>query len=257
VGARAITGSDDRWNLVQFHPSTSYEDFFEGYRPEKLPDGSLSYQLVPGPLRLIALDADADRANKYVLVIDEFNRANVPKVLGELLFLLEYRKDRGVRPLYRPDEEFKLPENLYIIATMNTADRSIARLDAALRRRFHFVPFSLDAAGRNPISSVLARWVEENGELATLPEIVDSVNNRLRVELHGDDLLLGPSYFMKTGIDESALRRIWEFQVEPLIEDLFYGEPQRIDKFRFDRIWTEYGAPAVADQETESDSTPT
>jgi 5-methylcytosine-specific restriction protein B len=245
--AEALTGDEDRWSLVQFHPSTSYEDFFEGYRPDSLPDGTLSYRLVPGPLRLIADDAAANPDHLHVLVIDEINRANLPKVLGELLFLLEYR-NRAARPLYRPDEDFKLPKNLWIIGTMNTADRSIARLDAALRRRFHFVPFIPDVAGRNPISQVLERWVQANNELETLPEIVDAVNNKLRAALGGDHLLLGPSYFMRQGIDEQTLRRIWEFQVEPLIEDLFFGEPERVEPFRFERIWASYGAPALTDE---------
>ena len=189
-----------------------------------------------------------------MLIIDEINRANLPKVLGELLFLLEYRGE-AARVLYRPDVEFRLPANLWLIGTMNTADRSIALVDAALRRRFHFVPFVPDLAGRSPISQVLRRWVEANGELETLPDIVDKVNNQLRAALGGDHLLLGPSYFMKKGIDETALRRVWEFQIEPLIEDLFFAEPERVNAFRFERVWAELGKPAIeAAAESVSDS---
>ena len=132
--------AEDRWILVQFHPSMSYEDFFEGYRPEVLSKGRMAYRLVQGPLAIMADRAEADPSNDYFIVIDEINRANLPKVLGELLFLLEYRKE-AVRTLYRPDVPFSLPENLKFIGTMNTADRSIALIDSALRRRFHFIPF--------------------------------------------------------------------------------------------------------------------
>jgi 5-methylcytosine-specific restriction protein B len=242
--ARAIAPNDEHRMLIQFHPSTTYEDFFEGYRPEPTKDGGLSYRLVPGPLRLLADAAAEDPDNTYMLIIDEINRANLPKVFGELLFLLEYR-DRSVRLMYRPEIEFTMPPNLWVIGTMNTADRSIALVDAALRRRFQFVPFIPDVAGRSPISQVLRRWVDENGELETLPEIVDKVNNQLRVALGGDHLLLGPSYFMQLGINEAMLRRIWEYQIEPLVEDLFFGEPHRADAFRFDRVWSELGRPAV------------
>jgi 5-methylcytosine-specific restriction protein B len=128
---------------------------------------------------------------------------------------------------------------------MNTADRSIALMDAALRRRFQFVPFIPDVKGSSPISQVLRRWTERYGELETLPDIVDKVNNELRRELGGDHLLLGPSYFMQRDMDEVKLRRIWEYQIEPLIEDLFFGEPHRAAAFRFERVWGELGAPAL------------
>jgi 5-methylcytosine-specific restriction protein B len=242
--AEALAPEPERRQLVQFHPSTTYEDFFEGYRPDPAGGGGITYRLAPGPLRNLADAAEADPDRPYILIIDEINRSNLPKVFGELLFLLEYR-DTPTRVLYRPDAEFRLPGNLWIIGTMNTADRSIALLDAAVRRRFHFIPFIPDVAGRSPISKVLRRWVTANKELETLPDIVDKVNNQLRVALGGDHLLLGPSYFMKKGIDEEALRRIWAYQIEPLIEDLFFGEPARVDAFRFDRVWAELGAPAI------------
>ena len=138
--ATVLAGDPTRVRLVQFHPSTSYEDFFEGYRPVPGKGGALSYALTEGPLAQIAGQAAEDPLAQYVMVIDEINRANLPKVLGELLFLLEYR-DQPVQTLYRPDAPFQLPPNLWFIGTMNTADRSIALVDAALRRRFHFVPF--------------------------------------------------------------------------------------------------------------------
>src|SRR4029079_2309771 len=93
-----------------------------------------------GPLRRMAKAAAEDPAHPYLLIVDEINRGNVPKIFGELLFLLEYR-DRAIPLQYSPDPPFALPPSLFLIGTMNTADRSIALVDAALRRRFYFVPF--------------------------------------------------------------------------------------------------------------------
>src|SRR5690606_34694947 len=158
--AEALAPDPTRRSLVQFHPSTSYEDFFEGYRPEVGADGQMTYRLVPGPLAQIAARAADAPGKRHVMIIDEINRANLPKVLGELLFLFEYRGEQ-VRTLYRPDDAFELPANLWFIGTMNTADRSIALVDAALRRRFHFVPFF---PGHGPMAGLLERWLERHGE---------------------------------------------------------------------------------------------
>ena len=245
--AKVVAPDEEQRMLVQFHPSTSYEDFVEGYRPELREDGALSYTLEPGPLRLLATAAADDPTNTYVLIIDEINRANLPKVLGELLFLLEYR-DESASLMYRPGEKFTLPSNLWIIGTMNTADRSIALVDAAMRRRFQFVEFTPDVAGMNPVSKVLRNWVDQNHELEILPELVDTVNNRLRAELGGEHLSLGPSYFMKPEIDEAMLRRIWKFQIEPLINDLFFNDADRRKKFEFDTIWNEFARAETASE---------
>ena len=142
-----IVGADDpsRARLVQFHPSYAYEDFFEGYRPAETASGQATFSLQPGPLRDLAGEArkQDNSGSPFVLVIDEMNRANIAKVFGELYFLLEYRAE-SIRLQYRPTEAFRLPRNLFIIATMNTADRSIALVDAAIRRRFAFVEMHPD-----------------------------------------------------------------------------------------------------------------
>ena len=234
--AEALAPDPDRRMLVQFHPSTSYEDFFEGYRPVTGDDGALSYRLTPGPLALLAEKAAADPGRRHVMVIDEINRANLPKVLGELLFLFEYR-DESVRTLYRPDKPFRLPPNLWFVGTMNTADRSIALIDAALRRRFQFVPFFPD---RGPASGLLERWLRANREPEWVGVLVDTVNDDLAHELGGSHLLLGASHFMKKGLDRQRLRQIWEYNVEPFIEDQFFGDPARIDRFRFDAVLRRY-----------------
>ena len=158
--ARHLAGSDERVTLVQLHPSYAYEDFVQGFRPT-LKDGQPGFELRDGPLlRAARLAREAPDA-KHFLVIDEINRGNLAKVLGELYFLLEYR-DKKIRLQYQGDEEedFALPPNLYFIGTMNTADRSIALVDLALRRRFYFVEFHPDD---EPVKGVLRRWICATG----------------------------------------------------------------------------------------------
>lgn len=233
--AKALAPDANRRAVVQFHPSTSYEDFFEGYRPEGL-DGQVTYRLTSGPLAIMAERASAAPGVDHILIVDEINRANVPKVMGELLYLLEYRDER-VRTLYRPEDAFELPRNLLIIGTMNTADRSIALVDAALRRRFHFVPFFPHEA---PIKGLLGRWLAAREQPAWPADLVDLVNDELVDELGGPDLQIGPSYFMREGLDEAALRRIWTYAVFPLIEDTLYGNRERIEAYRFDAVYARH-----------------
>ena len=240
--------------LVQFHPSTSYEDFFEGYRPAGTgADGGIRYELTPGPLKRMAESAETS-AERHVMIIDEINRGNLPRVLGELLFLLEYRNE-SVQPLYRPDEPFSLPENLWFIGTMNTADRSIALVDAALRRRFHFVPFFPDSG---PMAGLLDRWLKRQDEPAWVGYLVDAVNNELKDVLEGSHLLLGPSHFMKEygsspDTQRDRLRRIWEYNIKPFIEDQFFGDPDRINLFRFDAVMERFGPAAESEVDASDD----
>ena len=249
--AKELAPEDSRRSLVQFHPSTSYEDFFEGYRPvgEKDGDGGtaddgggIRYRLTPGPLARMAERASMAPGERHVMVIDEINRGNLPRVLGELLFLLEYRDER-IHPLYRPDRLFSLPPNLWFIGTMNTADRSIALVDAALRRRFHFVRFFPDSGA---ISGLLDQWLERKGHPAWVGRLVAGVNDELKADLEGSHLLLGPSHFMKeygSAPDEQRdrLRRIWEYNIEPFIEDQFFGDPDRIERYRFAAVFARHG----------------
>jgi len=253
--AKVLAPDEACRTLVQFHPSTSYEDFFEGYRPAKTGAGSILYELTPGPLKRMA-DKASDKADQcHVMIIDEINRGNLPRVLGELLFLLEYR-DESVQTLYRPDEPFALPENLWFIGTMNTADRSIALVDAALRRRFHFVPFFPDSG---PMAGLLGRWLDRKDEPAWIGRLVDAVNNELKEILEGSHLSLGPSHFMKeygSSLDtqRERLRRIWEYNIEPFIEDQFFGDPEQINRFRFTAVMARRGPPADARSAAPADS---
>ena len=233
--ARVLAPDPGQRALVQFHPSSSYEDFFEGYRPQA-DSGDMTYELTPGPLADMAQRAADAPGRRHVMIIDEINRANLPKVFGELLFLLEYR-DESVRTLYRPEDAFDLPRNLWFIGTMNTADRSIALVDAALRRRFHFIPFF---PNRWPIEGLLERWLTANGGPSWVGELVAQVNDELERELGGPHLLLGPSHFMKKGLDEKTMGRIWKYNIEPFIEDQFFGDRDQIEYFRFDQVYKRY-----------------
>ncbi len=234
--AEALAPDPEFRGLVQFHPSTSYEDFFEGYRPVPAADGGIGYELTRGPLARMAAHAE-EQPERHVMVIDEINRANLPRVLGELLFLLEYREER-VSTLYRSGGEFCLPESLWFIGTMNTADRSIALVDAALRRRFHFVPFFPD---RGSMKGLLERWLEREGQPAWVGGLVAMVNGEL-AEAVGEDLQLGFSHFMREGYgsepsrDDKVLRRIWQYNIEPFVEDQLFGDRTRIERFRFESV---------------------
>jgi MoxR-like ATPase len=231
-------GDEDRVCVVQFHPATSYEDFFEGLRPSVTRSGQVTYQRTSGPLVAIAEQAARHEAEgrAYVLVIDEINRANLPKVFGELLFLLENR-GRPARTLYRPEEPFRLPANLKLIGTMNTADRSMALIDAAMRRRFHFVPFF---PHEGMMRGLLRRWLADGNGRAAVADFLDAVNQEL-LPLVGEHLLIGPSHFMKADLSEKSLRRIWDYNIFPLIEEQLWGDQDRIDNWRWEQVSARYG----------------
>ncbi len=223
--AKHLAGSEERVTFVQFHPSYAYEDFVQGFRPQT-EGGQLGFELRDGPLRSAARQAAIDEDAKHFLIIDEINRANLGKVFGELYFLLEYR-DEEIRLQYS-DEPFSLPENLYIIGTMNTADRSIALVDLALRRRFSFVEFN---TGEEPVKGLLRRWLEKN---ASGMEWVAGIVKRANERLDDRHAAIGPSYFMKDDLTEERARRIWQHDVLPYIEERLYGQHDRLGEFDFD-----------------------
>ena len=234
--ATFLAGSNGQVTLVQFHPSYAYEDFVQGYRPT-FRDGQAGFILRDGPLVTAAAVARTEPDALHFLIIDEINRGNLAKVFGELYFLLEYR-DEDMRLQYASpeDEPFSLPENLYIIGTMNTADRSIALVDLALRRRFHFVEFHPDKA---PIGGLLDRWLERNApKMAWVADVVRRANSKL------DDrqAAIGPSYFMKEDLDEKKVQLIWQHNLLPYVEEHLYGEAERLDEFDLGKLRRESGA---------------
>ena len=225
--ARHLAGPEDRVTLVQFHPSYAYEDFVQGFRPATLKDGRPGFELRDGPLLRAAKEAreDEDPDARHFLIIDEINRGQIAKVFGELYFLLEYR-DSEINLQYS-DEPFSLPENLYIIGTMNTADRSIALVDLALRRRFYFAEFHPDD---EPVKGVLRRWLEAKGldHMEWVADVVERVNKKMEDDRHA---AIGPSYFMKDNLDDEAVERIWKHSVLPYIEERRHGDEDSVGEF--------------------------
>ena len=227
--AECLAGAPDRVWLVQFHPSYAYEDFVQGIRPT-LQGGQAGFVLRNGPLLEAAKAARKKPDVKHFLVIDEINRGNLAKVFGELYFLLEYRGEQMRLQYADAGELFALPGNLYLIGTMNTADRSIALVDLALRRRFHFVEFHPD---KPPVRGLLRRWLDEHASgMRWVAEVVDRANAKL------DDrqAAIGPSYFMKPDLSKEMVDLIWEHNVLPYIEERFYGEHDRLDEFSLDKL---------------------
>ena len=241
--AECLAGSKERVRLVQFHPSYAYEDFVQGFRPKAVDDGTqVGFELRDGPLLRAAQQAAAEPDAQHFLVIDEINRGNLGKVFGELYFLLEYR-DREITLQYS-EEPFSLPRNLYVIGTMNTADRSIALVDLALRRRFYFVEFHPD---EGPIKGLLRRWLKKKAlDMEWVAGVVDRANKKLD-HRHA---AIGPSYFMKENLDRDVVTRIWKHNVLPYIEEHLFGESARLNEFALDTLT---GEAARDPEEPESD----
>jgi 5-methylcytosine-specific restriction enzyme B len=216
--------------LVQFHPSYTYEDFFEGFRPAAdSKSGTVSLELRAGPLRRLASEATEHADQAFILVIDELNRANIAKVFGELYFLLEYR-DQAVEVLYG-GEPFTLPTNLYFVCTMNTADRSIALLDAAMRRRFAFVELH---PATEPTASTLTQWLERH----ELPAESGVLLALLNAALDDREAHIGPSYFMVADQSKERLSRIWRTQIVPLLQETHYDRWSSVaSKFEFEMLY--------------------
>jgi 5-methylcytosine-specific restriction protein B len=210
--------------LVQFHPSYAYEDFVEGFRPSTAGDDSFRFAKEPGPLRRLVAAAADNPSGAYVLVIDEINRANLAKVFGELYFLLEYR-EKSIQLQYSPGEDFALPPNVYLIGTMNTADRSIALVDAAMRRRFAWQGLF---PGEPPVADMLRRWLDRHGMPGHVADLLDALN----AAIADRDAAVGPSYLMNRRVaSEAGLDRIWRTQILPLLEERHLGEHPDVAAF--------------------------
>ena len=227
--SRSIT-SPDRVAVVQFHPSYAYEDFVEGFRPSEA-NGTLIFEVKAGPLVQIAERAQADPENTYVLIIDEINRGNLAKVFGELYFLLEYRDEEISLQYGDTDRLFSLPSNLLLVGTMNTADRSVASLDAAIRRRFAFIDLVPD---KEPVKGLLQRWLEEKGKPAWVGDFLDIVNKGI----NDSRFKLGPSYFMVQDIEDD-LENVWNYQIMPQLHDVHFGDEKVLNKYTYESIETQ------------------
>ena len=223
--ANQLTANGGSYQMVQFHPSYSYEDFVEGFRP-RVTDGHMTYELSPGPVKNLADAARQNPNDPYFLIIDEINRGNLAKIFGELYFLLEYRDESLILQYGNTtDDEFSLPKNLFVIGTMNTADRSIAMVDAAIRRRFYFVEFS---PTEKPISGLLREWLKRERLDEDVALLLEALNERL----DDTDYSIGPSYLMTEGVGQQReLERIWKHAIMPLLTEHFYGQPGAVERF--------------------------
>jgi 5-methylcytosine-specific restriction protein B len=227
IGRHFTAGQPDAVHVVQFHPSYAYEDFVEGLRPVAR-EGQVAFEVVPGALVKVA-DHARRADHPVVLVIDEMNRANLPSVFGELLYLLEYR-DKEIRLLHR--DRFSLPPNLYVIGTMNTADRSIRSVDTALRRRFDI----FECPARPDILDAYYRSGENNSEVFGLAEGLRKLNDMLTQHLDHHHTV-GHSFFMARNFTQNDLRRTWLRQIRPLIDEYFFDQPDLVQQFDLTMFW--------------------
>ncbi|WP_043974128.1 MULTISPECIES: AAA family ATPase [Acinetobacter] len=199
--------SQGEYQIVQFHPAYSYEDFVRGIVAETDDNGNISYKVENKVLAKFAKKAQDNPNGKYVLIIDEINRANLPSVLGELIYALEYRGE-AVTTMYEfeGERQIVLPKNLYIIGTMNTADRSVGHIDYAIRRRFAFVSVLPDE-----------KIIENEQALNIFKEVVSLFEEHLSADFQKEDVMIGHSYFLVK--DEAALAIKLEYEIKPILKE--------------------------------------
>jgi len=218
---KVIVGEGNSSGLVRlccFHPAYGYEDFIEGYRPHTV-NAQVSFELRDGVFKRLCKDAASNPDRNFYLIVDEINRGDIPRIFGELLTTLEKDK-RGKRIILPVSQEmFSVPHNVYLLGTMNTADRSISLLDAALRRRFGFIEMM-------PDGSVLKDSAV--GGIA-LRAWLDALNSRIREHVGRDarNLQIGHSYLMHSGVplkDVASLKRAIRDDIVPLLEEYCYED---------------------------------
>ena len=200
--------------FTTFHQSYGYEDFIQGLRPENH-DGVMEFKPVDGVFKKIADNALYDNDNNYVIIIDEINRANMSKVLGELITLIEEDKRWGevneLSVTLPSGEVFVVPNNLYIVGTMNTADKSISIIDVALRRRFDFIEQHVE----------LDKVADDK-----LRKVLKVINDKLKDETDSTDLLIGHAYFMNKTVDD--LDNILNRAIIPLLYEYFFDNGKKV-----------------------------
>lgn len=205
--------------FVTFHPSYSYEDFVEGIRPVTK-NGAISYELQDGIFKKICKDAQNDLDNDYLLIIDEINRGNISKIFGELITLIEDDK-REKHSLYLAysKKSFSVPKNLYILGTMNTADKSLVQIDTALRRRFAFVEL-MPNYDLPELELKIDVKIEEKFVQKSLKELLYKLNTQIR-KRNIRDKQIGHSYFLKIK-NMTDLQFVFRYEIIPLFQDYFY-----------------------------------
>ncbi len=217
---------DSRIHFVQFHQNYSYEDFIEGYRPNEDGDG---FKIVKGPFLKFCDKARNDSERPYFFIIDEINRGNMSKIFGELMMLIEAdKRDKSINLLYS-NRSFSVPSNLYIIGTMNTADRSLAMIDYALRRRFAF--YELKPAFELESFNKYIQTYENTELLQNFVEEIKYLNTSIQSSL-GSGFEIGHSYFTDAAIQENTKERlgeILEYEIKPQLEEYWFDDLQRVN----------------------------
>lgn len=219
----------NRVMMVQFHQSYSYEDFIMGFRPSEN-----GFKLKHGVFYEFCKRAEVDSDNDYFFIIDEINRGNLSKIFGELFMLLESDKRGVALQLLYADEKFSIPENLYIIGMMNTADRSLAMLDYALRRRFAF--FNLKPAFESDGFKSYQKSIN-NDKFDKLIECIKQLNLAIKSdESLGSGFCIGHSYFcdldkFETHEFESSLTRIVDFEIIPLLSEYWFDDADMVNEW--------------------------
>jgi 5-methylcytosine-specific restriction protein B len=213
------TSTGARVQICTFHPAYGYEDFLEGYRPAAVND-QLIFERKDGVFKKICQDARQNPNQKFYLIIDEINRGDIPRIFGELITVLE--ADKRATPILLPisGEIFTVPPNVYLIGTMNTADRSIALLDTALRRRFGFIELM-------PDSSILGNSMLEKS--LPLGPWLDALNERILENIGRDarNLQIGHAYLLENGrpvSDFAKFVKILQEDILPLLEEYCYED---------------------------------
>ena len=224
-----VAGGTGITELVQFHPAYAYEDFMQGIRPKAREGGGLDYPVVDGRFKQFCQQARASQGLS-VLIIDEVNRANLARVFGELMYLLEYR-DKSI-PL-ASGGNFSIPGNVRIIGTMNTADRSIALVDHALRRRFAFLALY-------PDYQMLTDYHAKNGGDFDPAKLI-AVLRELNVKIGDHHYEVGTSFFMRADIADQ-LEDIWRMEIEPYLEEYFFDQQGTVASYRWSEVQKKLGA---------------
>ena len=214
----------ERVMMVQFHQSYSYEDFIMGFRPS-----ATGFELRKGAFYNFCKKAEKDSDNEYFFIIDEINRGNLSKIFGELFMLIENDNRGNALQLLYSDEKFAVPKNVYIIGMMNTADRSLAMLDYALRRRFAF--FDIKPGFETPGFSEYRKALD-NEKFNKLISCVESLNREISDdESLGEGFCIGHSYFCNLQpdtIDDSWLYGVVEYELIPLLKEYWFDEPMKV-----------------------------
>ena len=224
--AYSMMGQKDqeRVMLVQFHQSYTYEDFIEGFRPTSAGSG---FEIKKGSFYNFCKKAGEDLENEYFFIIDEINRGNLSKIFGELFMLIENDKRGNSLQLLYSDEKFNVPSNVYIIGMMNTADRSLAMLDYALRRRFAFYTMNpgFNSDGFRAYKTKLA-----SSKMDKLIACVESLNSVIATDDSlGEGFCVGHSYFCNIeDATDVVLSNIVEYELIPLLKEYWFDEPIKV-----------------------------